>query len=119
MHAHRNGCVIGVQALSRALPGDASVYLLLGMLRNAKGNKAEAANAYAAAVRISLVSIPPAIMIKLLSSAVRDQNVLFCHSQLAVHEQRFCTPAALCMGPLSGATAACLTLVKCQVVGLL
>ena len=47
-----------MQALSRALPGDASVYLLLGMLRNAKGNKEEAANAYAAAVRISLVSAP-------------------------------------------------------------
>lgn len=44
-----------VQALSRALPGDASIYLLLGMLRNAKGNKEAAANAYAAAVRISLV----------------------------------------------------------------
>ncbi len=44
-----------LQALSRALPGDASIYLLLGMLRNAKGNKEAAANAYAAAVRISLV----------------------------------------------------------------
>lgn len=51
--------VVGLQALSRALPGDASVYLLLGMLRSAKGNKEEAANAYAAAVRISLVSPPP------------------------------------------------------------
>ena len=50
--------MVGVQALSRALPGDASVYLLLGMLRNTKGNKTEAADAYAAAVRISLVSIP-------------------------------------------------------------
>ena len=57
MHVHKNSCVLCVQALSRALPGDASVYLLLGMLRNAKGNKEEAANAYAAAVRISLVSI--------------------------------------------------------------
>ena len=45
-----------MQALAQALPGDASVYLLLGMLRNAKGNKEAAANAYAAAVRISLVS---------------------------------------------------------------
>ncbi len=44
-----------MQALSRALPGDASIYLLLGMLRNAKGNKEAAANAYAAAVRISMV----------------------------------------------------------------
>jgi len=44
-----------LQALSRALPGDASIHLLLGMLRNAKGNKEAAANAYAAAVRISLV----------------------------------------------------------------
>ena len=45
-----------MQALSQALPGDASVYLLMGMLRKAKGNKEAAANAYAAAVRISLVS---------------------------------------------------------------
>ena len=44
-----------LQALSKALPGDASVYLLLGMLRNTRGNKEAAANAYAAAVRISLV----------------------------------------------------------------
>ena len=48
---------IVVQALSQALPGDASVYVLLGMLRKAKGNKEEAANAYAAAVRISLVRL--------------------------------------------------------------
>ena len=48
----------GLQALSIALPGDASVYLLLGMLRTAKDNKEDAANAYAAAVRISLVSLP-------------------------------------------------------------
>ena len=47
-----------MQALSQALPGDAGVYLLLGMLRNAKGNREAAANAYAAAVRISLVSDP-------------------------------------------------------------
>jgi len=45
-----------LQALSKTLPGDASIHLLLGMLRNAKGNKEAAANAYAAAVRISLVS---------------------------------------------------------------
>ena len=44
-----------LQALSKTLPGDASIHLLLGMLRNAKGNKEAAANAYAAAVRISLV----------------------------------------------------------------
>ena len=47
-----------MQALSQALPGDAGVYLLLGMLRTAKGNKEAAANAYAAAVRISLVRPP-------------------------------------------------------------
>ena len=47
--------LVCVQALSQTLPGDASVYVLLGMLRKAKGNQEDAANAYAAAVRISLV----------------------------------------------------------------
>ena len=52
-----------MQALSRALPGDAGVHVLLGMLRTAKGKKEDAANAYAAAVRISLVSLHRADML--------------------------------------------------------
>ncbi|DBA81552.1 hypothetical protein WJX77_012401 [Trebouxia sp. C0004] len=71
-----------LQALSRALPGDASVYLLLGMLRNAKGNKGAAANAYAAAVRISL----DAPMLAELATALRG---LGKHAEA----QRCCTAA--------------------------
>ncbi|KAA6426938.1 MAG: hypothetical protein FRX49_03262 [Trebouxia sp. A1-2] len=71
-----------LQALSRALPGDASIYLLLGMLRNAKGNKEAAANAYAAAVRISV----DAPMLAELATALRG---LGKHAEA----QRCCTAA--------------------------
>ena len=52
----RRPVAVCVQALAGALGGDASLYLLLGMLCKAKGKQEAAANAYAAAVRISLVS---------------------------------------------------------------
>lgn len=71
-----------LQALSQALPGDASIYLLLGMLRNAKGNMEAAANAYAAAVRISL----DAPMLAELATALRG---LGKHTEA----QRCCTAA--------------------------
>lgn len=50
-------CII--QALAQALGGDASMHLMLGMLRTSKGKPEAAADAYAAAVRISLVCLSP------------------------------------------------------------
>lgn len=44
-----------LQALAQALGGDAGVYLLLGMLRISKGKPQAAADAYSAAVCISVV----------------------------------------------------------------
>ena len=69
-------CLCGVQALSQAVPGDASVYLLLGMLRNAKGNKEAAANAYTAAVRISLVSVPLPMPALWVSDITQNWSIL-------------------------------------------
>ena len=96
MHAHKNSHLVGVQALSRALPGDASVYLLLGMLRNAKGNKEEAANAYAAAVRISLVSVSLLCFTQLCSLPflTRLRSPVLSLTELKTHQLHSC-----CMGP--------------------